>query len=153
MKNWIKKAAGIIFTDGKKILLLKRAGEGEHIGKWALPGGKSKGDETEIGNAIRETKEETGLGKIPGYRFDSMETRDGERKFSTFFYKVQEPFDVTLSKEHSEFCWAGFEELDRMELHPKMKKSLPDYLHKIRNKVTTFAEWTVATHIMKKAEA
>lgn len=140
-KTWLKKAAGIVFTDGKSILLMKRAGEGEHIGTWALPGGKAKEGETEIGNAIRETKEETGLTSIPGRRFDSMSNKSGLKKFTAFFYHVSKPFDVTLSKEHSDYEWIDFENLKNKELHPKLKENIPDYLHKIQKKVRNFSEW------------
>lgn len=139
--SWLKKAAGIIFTDGRSILLMKRAGEGEHIGKWALPGGKAKDGETEIGTAVREVKEETGLPSIPGYRFDSMMQKSGTKKFTTFFYRVPEPFDVTLSKEHSDYEWVNFDEITDLELHPKFKASLPEYLRTIRKKTSTFHEW------------
>jgi mutator protein MutT len=140
-KPWCKKAAGIVFTDGRSILLLRRAGEGEHIGTWALPGGKNKNNETEIANAVRETKEETGIDAIPGARFDSMSVKNGPKKFTTFLYWVEEPFAVQLSKEHDGSRWVPFQELKGIDLHPKLKESLPDYLHSIRKKTRSFQEW------------
>ncbi len=140
-----KKAAGILFTDGKSILLLKRAGEGDHIDKWGLPGGKAKEGETEIGNAVRETLEETGVKTIPGYRFNSMITKNGKQKFTTFFYHVAKPFDVHLSKEHSESKWADFDALSSLDLHPKLKEHIPDFLRIIRRKMTNFSEWVMIT--------
>lgn len=141
MKSWLKKAAGIVFTDGKSILLMKRAGEGKNIGTWALPGGKAKEGETEINNAIRETKEETGISSIPGQRFDSMTTKGAGKKFTAFFYRVAAPFDIDLSKEHSDYEWVKFEDLKGKELHPKVKEALPEYLHKIKKGISSFAEW------------
>lgn len=140
-----KKAAAILFTDGKSILLLKRAGEGDHVGTWALPGGKSEEGETEIGCAIRETLEETGLDSIPGYRFDSMSTKNGRQKFTTFFYRVPKLFDVHISKEHSGWKWVPFDDLGSIKLHPKFKESLPDYLHLIKKKTHSFNEWVSLT--------
>lgn len=140
-----KKAAAILFTDGKSILMLKRAGEGDHIGTWALPGGKAAKGETEIGNAVRETKEETGLTSIPGYRFDSMTTHNGKQKFTVFFYKIQKPFDVQISKEHSDWKWVAFDEIKDQKLHPKFKQALPEYLYIIRKKTHTFEEWAAIT--------
>ena len=32
--------AGIFFTDGKKVLLLRRSEKGDGNGTWGLPGGK-----------------------------------------------------------------------------------------------------------------
>jgi 8-oxo-dGTP pyrophosphatase MutT (NUDIX family) len=144
-----KSAAAILFTDGKSMLLLKRAGEGDHIGTWALPGGKAAKGETEIGTATREAREETGLASIPGFRFDSLTTHNGKQKFTVFFYKVQEPFSVTVSKEHSESAWVRFDEIRDYKLHPKFKEHLPDYLHKIRRKTQTFEEWAALTDAIK----
>lgn len=153
-----KKAAAILFTDGKAMLLLKRAGEGDHIGAWALPGGKAKDGETEIGNAVREVKEETGLGDIPGYRFNSMTVKNGQQRFTTFFYKVPEPFTVNLSKEHSDWEWINFDDLPKTKLHPKFKDAIPECLRIIRRNGAAgrnntegtggFAEWVRLSELM-----
>ena len=136
-----KKAAGIFFTDGKQVLLLKRADEGDHGSTWALPGGKAKDGETEIGNAIRETKEETGLDSIPGYRFDSVSCKNGQQKFTGFLYRVSTPFDIKLSHEHTDWEWINLTDLKNQNLHPKFKEELPRYLQAIRRKTNTFSEW------------
>lgn len=148
-KVWGKKAAGILFTDGKSMLLLKRAGEGDNIGKWALPGGKAKDKESDIQTARRESMEETGVKSIPGYRIDSLITKNGQQKFTGFVFRVDKPFDVELSKEHSEYKWAPLDEVAKMELHPKFKEKLPEYLGIIRRKVKTFSEWCSITKLMQ----
>lgn len=153
MTSWSKKAAGILFTDGKKILLLRRAGEGEHIGKWAIPGGKGKDGETEISTAIRETLEETGMNSIPGYRFDSISNKSGQKKFTTFFYRVREPFDVSLSSEHDASRWVPFDEVAMLELHPKFRNNLSEYLRTIRKKVQSFSEWCKLTEIANHSDS
>jgi len=140
-----KKASAILFTDGKSMLLLKRSDCTDNNGTWALPGGKAKDGETEIGTAVRETREETGLDSIPGYRFDTMTTRNGKQKFTVFFYKVAEPFDVQVSKEHSEWKWIDFGDLSGTDLHPKFREALPEYLYKIRKKTRSFSEWVSLT--------
>ena len=55
-KYWGGKGAGIFFTDGKKVLLLKRSGKGDNEGTWGLPGGKIEGNESAIDAATREAK-------------------------------------------------------------------------------------------------
>lgn len=145
-----KKAAAILFTDGKSMLLLKRAGEGDYIGTWALPGGKSKDKETEIDNAIRETKEETGIDSIPGYRFASSTHKNGHQKFTIFLYKINNKFDVKLSKEHSDWGWIDFDNLKKIKLHPKFEKEIPELLKIIRKKTTaSFDEWSKITDVIK----
>ncbi len=39
-----KRGAGILFTDGKQILLLKRSEGSDNPGTWGLPGGGAKED-------------------------------------------------------------------------------------------------------------
>jgi mutator protein MutT len=148
-KSWLKRAAGILFTDGRSILLLKKAKNGDNAGTWGLPGGKSNEGETEIDNAVRETKEETGIPSIPGYRFDSMTTKNGGKKFTTFFYRVPDSFDVKLSKEHSDFEWVKFEDLNSKNLHPKLKSNIAECLHVIKKKTSTFSEWMIIRETIK----
>ena len=136
-----KRAAGIFFTDGKQVLLLKRSDEGDHGNTWALPGGKGKDGETEIGTAIRETKEETGMDSIPGYRFDSLSSHNGRQKFTGFLYRVSKPFDVNLSHEHTAWEWVDLDALKGKDLHPKFKEDIPRYLAAIRKKIHSFSEW------------
>lgn len=136
-----KRASAILFTDGQKMLLLKRSDTGDHGNTWGLPGGKGKDGETDIGTAIRETKEETGLDSIPGYRFDSTITQNGRQKFTVFFYRVPSQFEVNLSHEHTEFEWVDLDQIKSKTLHPKFEEQLPRYLQVIRRKQTDFSEW------------
>lgn len=138
-----KQAAGILFTDGNSILLLKRSNESDNAETWCLPGGGAKEGETKIGTAIRETKEETGLDNIPGRRFETLVSKDGRKTFTTFLYSVQKQFDIDqLSNEHSDWKWVSFDEMKSTELHPKFKDTLPRYLNVIRRKLSSsFTEW------------
>ncbi len=143
-----KKSAGILFTDGKSMLLLKRAGDCRHSGTWAFPGGHGRHGETDINTAIRETKEETGLKSIPGQRLESFSSQDGHKRFTTFLYKVEDPFDCHLSEEHSEWSWVPFENLRSQNLHPKVEENLSRFLKAIRRKTWTFEEWRRLTEIL-----
>lgn len=139
---WGKTGAGILFTDGKKVLLLKRA-ETDHKDTWGMPGGKAEEGESLIATAMRETREECGLEEIPGRRIDNLSQQDGHHKWTTFIYRISEPFSaITLSNEHSESKWIKLEDLKSLNLHPKFKEQLPAYLDAIRNKFPrTFKEW------------
>jgi 8-oxo-dGTP pyrophosphatase MutT (NUDIX family) len=142
-----KRASAILFTDGKAMLLLKRSEEGDHGGTWALPGGKHKDGETDIGTAMRETKEETGLDSIPGQRFDSAESPNGRQKFTVYFYH-SEPFGINLSKEHTDWDWIPFDKLSQVDLHPKFKEQLPRYLKIIGRKTHSFTEWVAIRRVI-----
>lgn len=130
------KAAGIIFTDGKKILLLKRE-TGDHSKTWAIPGGKAHEKETPIENAKREAKEE--IGTVQGKEIDKYSVEN----FTGYIYKVDMPFKVTLNKEHSQYEWVDLDKVKEKNLHPSFAKEWPIYLKKIikSNKRKTFKEW------------
>jgi len=142
-----KRGAGILFTDGKSVLLMKRAA-GSHQSKWDFPGGGARDGETDIGAAQREVKEETGLKAIPGYRFESLVSHDGQKKFTIFLYRVNDQFDVDVSDEHSDWDWTPLESLENKDLHPKLEDNLPRYLKAIRRKVKTFTEWSQITDLL-----
>lgn len=133
--------AAIFFTDGSSVLLLKRSNSGDHSDTWALPGGSAKSGESAIGTAIRETKEETGLDSIPGYRIDSLDTKNGRQKFTVFIYRVGKHFDIDLSHEHTNWEWVGFDKLNDKKLHPKFEEQIDRYLRVIRRKIGSFNEW------------
>jgi 8-oxo-dGTP diphosphatase len=138
-KYWGRKGAGIFFTDGKKVLLLKRSNKGDNGGKWGLPGGKVEEGETDIDAAIREAKEE--CGKVKGKRFEKLEEKDHHHYWTTFFFRVDEPFSCKLSDEHTKWKWFEFEELKDIKLHPSLKKNLKRHLKVIERKSYNFKEW------------
>ena len=116
-KDVTSNPAGIFFTDGEQVLLLKKPD-----GKWGLPGGHAKEGESPIQTAIRESKEE--CGKVKGTRFGSIKTGD----WTSFFYKVNKPFKCKLSKEHTDWAWTPFEKMKDMKLHRRLKKSLSRHI-------------------------
>lgn len=139
-KTSTKKSAGIVFTDGKSILLMLRA-DGKNSDTWGLPGGKAEEGETELQTAIRETQEETGLKDIPGKQFDSITHAYSNKIYTAFFYKVEKQFKVTLNDEHTDYKWVKFEDLKSLSLHPKLDSEIGEYLKRIRKKIAHFTEW------------
>ena len=141
-KYWGGKGAGIFFTDGKKVLLLKRSGKGDNEGTWGLPGGKIEGNESAIDAATREAKEE--CGKVKGQRFNELEEKDGLHNWTTFFFKVEKPFSCKLSNEHTSYKWAKIEDVGKMKLHPKLKENLARHISALNGsklKGIGFKEW------------
>ena len=99
-------AAGILFlTEAGEALFVKRADEGDHVGEWALPGGKIEDGETPELAAQRECVEE--LGECPEGERAVLTRRiaDGV-DYTTFLQKLPKPFDPKLNDEHSDFVWA-----------------------------------------------
>jgi len=140
-KYWGNKGAGIFFTDGKKVLLLKRTEKGDGKNTWGLPGGKVEEGETTIDAARREAKEE--CGHVQGTRFEDLKEIDGQHNWTTFFFKINKPFSCTLSNEHSDWNWFNIDKLKDLNLHPKLKENLDRHI-KIAKKhfnILNFKEW------------
>jgi len=115
----MSKAAGIFFTDGKKVLLLKREPNSTYPNTWSIPGGGLKLGETPEEGARRECQEEAG---------SCQGTKFGVKNFgnwTTFFYKVPKPFKVTLSDEHTAYKWCSLEELHKIKLCSLFAEDLP----------------------------
>ena len=129
-KYWGRAGAGIFFTDGKKVLLLKRSEKGDNSGTWGIPGGKAEKNETVFGTATRESKEECGI--VKGKRFNSFETIDGLHRWTTFLF-LTEPFRCKLSDEHTDWKWIDFNELKYYNLHPKLEDQIDRYIKAVKN--------------------
>lgn len=143
-RYWGKLGGGIVFTDGKETLLLKRTEKGDYPGFWAIPGGKAKDGEVPVETARREANEECGSSQ--GQRFGHFHEKDGSHHFHVFMYAIPEPFQPKLSNEHSDAQWVKLEEVAKMKLHPKLKESWPAYLRAIKRQFpskSSFSEWVV----------
>lgn len=140
-KYWGNRGAGIFFTDGEKVLLLKRSEKGDNKGTWGLPGGKIEPGESAIDAARREAKEE--CGKLEGQRFDYLEEKDGLHNWTTFFFKINKPFKCKLSNEHTDSAWVDLDKLNNYKLHPKLKQHLNRHLNVVNKKLSkiSFKEW------------
>jgi 8-oxo-dGTP diphosphatase len=141
-RYWGKRGAGVVFTDGERILLLRRKGGGaaDHEGKWCIPGGKAEAGELPIDTARRECKEE--IGNFEGVRFAQFDEKDGQHVFTVYLFKVDKPFSVHLSEEHDEWEWVRLEGVHKLPLHPEFAQHFPYYLKAIKRKFeTNFSEW------------
>lgn len=153
-RYWGKAGAGILFTDGSSVLLLKRSPGTDNPHTWGLPGGKANGDETPIATARREVREETGLESIPGHRLDDFEHQDAHHRWTTFLYRVDGPFDVPrLSDEHEDWAWIDLPDLPETNLHPRLREQVSGYIRAIRRKIAkSFSEWVVVSDVLRRME-
>lgn len=115
-KSYLKKGAGIIFFDGKAILLLKNNDE-----LWEIPGGKKKNNESAEQNAIREAKEE--LGSCPGSEIAVKKLP----QWTTFVYKTKR-FVPKLSHEHLDYKWVDLNSVKNLKLRPELRTNWKNYL-------------------------
>ncbi len=127
------RAAGILFTDGGRILLLRRSLLVDDGGTWSLPGGYCKeADKGFADTAARECEEE--VGSIPPNKvLDTYTIEFPKEGGGTFVYvthvcevtpAVVEGFIATLDEESDSWGWFTEEEVQSLKLHPGLERLL-----------------------------
>lgn len=110
-----KSAGAIIFRrDGElKYLLLHYRFKTDY---WDFPRGNIEKGEGEQKTALREIKEETGIGDVqflPGFaeRMEWFYKREGQTvyKEATFFLAETHQKEIVLSKEHIGYAWLTYD--------------------------------------------
>ena len=121
------EAVAIYVRCGEKHLLLKRAKEAAlHPEKWSSAGGRMEEGETPEETAVRELLEET---KIQNQDLSFVSLVDFEDYVLYLFELViEEPLNVALSDEHTDYRWLTYSELEKMDLMPGYMDSMNHYL-------------------------
>jgi 8-oxo-dGTP pyrophosphatase MutT (NUDIX family) len=143
--NSLVPAAGVLAVDSTGLLLLQRRRD---TGQWAIPMGRMEIGETPAQCALRETLEETGVevevtGLLgiysdPGYIVAYDDHQDPAK-----FGEVRQEFEITLlgrpvagtptvNDEADAVRWVAPDDLDGLDIHPRMRQQLADYLAGIR---------------------
>jgi len=130
------KGAGILYTDGKTILLLYRSSKTRaYPFTWAPTGGSIEEGETLIQTAERESKEEIGV--LKGKKIAEFINDP----FVMYIYKVDKQFDVKLNEEHTKSEWIDLGKVEDYKLHPNFKKEWPKYFRAIDKNNRSFGGW------------
>lgn len=127
----MKRGAGIFFTNGQKVLLLKRCKNDRFAHQWCLPGGKVEKNETELQAARRECEEECGT--CPGNNVAEISHTHGEFKWTSFFFKVDDIFTCNLNKEHDDWKWVDIDDLPNQALMRPFRQNIERYIEKAKN--------------------
>lgn len=143
--NSLVPAAGILAVDDTGRLLLQRRRD---TGQWAIPMGKMELGETPTQCAVRETFEETGvrvepLGLLGIYSDPAYIVAYDDHTDPTVYGEVRQEFEITLhgrpldgtptaNDEASDVRWFTPAELDALDIHPRMRQQLADYLAGLR---------------------
>ena len=115
-------AAGILFRDSSRRVLLLRRADGHYPNHWALPGGKLEEGETAEQAARRETLEEVQY-DYRGELVRLARRHDDIVDFTTFTACVDR-FDLVLNPEHDAFLWVTPREALNLKLHPGVRAVL-----------------------------
>lgn len=135
-----------------QVLLLKRAEVDEWMpGKWSLPGGGKREEESLLQGAIREIKEETGLEVMPE---DLHFLEDISRKQNhAFFLATKALGTVKLDSENSEFVWTDVSKLIPKDCVPDLIQVLSSVSSISEKKVPKGFEKTPFTNKLKGGQA
>lgn len=146
--NSLVPAVGILAVDEDGRLLLQRRRD---TGQWAIPMGKMEIGETPAECAVRETFEETGvrvepLGLLGIYSDPGYIVAYDDHVDPTQYGEVRQEFEITLfgrpvegaptaNDEADAVRWFAPSELDGLDIHPRMRQQLTDYLAGVRSHV------------------
>ena len=143
--NSLVPAAGILAVDDDGRLLLQRRRD---TGQWAITMGRMELGETPTQCAIRETLEETGVqveptGLLGIYSDPGYIVAYDDHDDPTRYGEIRQEFEITLigrpvagspavNDEADAVRWFAPAELDGLDVHPRMRQQLADYLAGIR---------------------
>ena len=117
---------GIIKNDSDEILIVKRHPKSRTDPEmWELPGGKvEKGEDFEYA-LVREIKEETNLDCTVGDFCEAVQNDYmHKRTVQLMMYLDNISGDVKISEEHTDWIWAGTEDMKGLEISTSLEKLL-----------------------------
>lgn len=127
------KAAGVLFTNGKQFLLLKRSNTVSWSGSWGMPGGRAEYGENPLETASRECKEEIGIDLSKIINANCIGIRKCSSGYFVFIYYINELFTPELNDEHDDWKWATESELKQLPLHHRLYTDLDNCLNIIKD--------------------
>ena len=136
MEEAVIKTEGVLVVQNKSVLLIEHMGDSNFApGKYGLPGGQVRREETEKQTALRKLKEETGLQveeddlqELPSVWSASLETRTGVKKFSMKVF-VCTKFQGELTESSSSMPqWVDVADLDKFDLLPNVGAAVEESL-------------------------
>ncbi|MDR1318982.1 MAG: NUDIX domain-containing protein [Treponema sp.] len=119
-----KRSVAGIAVKGNKLFIVRRGAGGDLGGKWEFPGGKAEEGESDEAALEREYREELGVRAGVGPLLASSFFAHNGMNFSLNAYRVSfDEKDVRLS-EHTEWRWAGLEDIRNLDFADSDRKLL-----------------------------
>lgn len=111
-------AAGLLLTDGRRVLLQHRAAWTHEGDTWAVPGGARDSDEDPVTAALREAVEETSLDPrsvAPGAEWVD---EHGGWSYTTILARTRTASDISpTNAESTAIQWWALDEVPGLHLH------------------------------------
>ena len=119
-------ARGIIKNDSGEILIVKRHPKSRTDPEmWEIPGGKVENGEDFEDALVREIKEETNLDCTVGDFFEAVQIDyPHKRTVQLVMYLDDVSGEVKISEEHTDWMWAGTEDIKKLEISSSLEKVL-----------------------------
>ena len=129
-RHWgVYGAAGLLITDGPRVLLHKRAAWTHEGGSWAVPGGARDSHEDALTAALREATEETTLDPDRVTAFDEFTDEHGGWSYTTVLARPTDPFELRpVGAESDAVRWWPLADVATLELHYGFAAAWPHLL-------------------------
>jgi 8-oxo-dGTP diphosphatase len=121
-----------VAIEGGRLFVARRKGGGDLGGRWEFPGGKVEPGEGDGEALVREYQEELGVPIEVGPLLSSASFIHRGREYALHAYRVFLKERAFTMREHSEWRWAGFEELEKLDFADSDRKLLPSIRDAIR---------------------
>jgi 8-oxo-dGTP diphosphatase len=119
-------AAGILITDGSRVVLQHRAVWTHEGGTWALPGGARDSHEDAIQAAMREAVEETTLDPTHVTPYGEWIDEHGGWSYTTVLAHAEPEVHLKPANGESvDIGWWSMDEVDALELHSGFAAAWP----------------------------
>ena len=125
-------AAGILITDGERVVLQHRAEWTHEGGTWAVPGGARDSHEDPVAAALREAVEETTLDPAHVVPFDEWVDEHGGWSYTTVIARTEHRVELEPANPESiAVRWWPVGEVAELELHTGFAAAWPHLLQRL----------------------
>ncbi|MEO6887166.1 MAG: NUDIX hydrolase [Jatrophihabitantaceae bacterium] len=120
-------AAGILITDGSRVVLQHRAAWTHEGGTWAVPGGALDSHENAVTAAMREVQEETTVDPELLEPFAEWVDDHGGWSYTTVLARATGELAPAIANPESDAVqWWAFGEVDALRLHAGFAAAWPE---------------------------
>jgi 8-oxo-dGTP diphosphatase len=119
-------AAGILITDGPRVVLQHRAAWTHEGDTWALPGGARDSHEDPVAAALREAVEETTVDPAQLVPFAEWIDDHGGWSYTTVLARTATPVELSPANAESvAITWWSLDDVDALPLHTGFAAAWP----------------------------